>query len=255
MTAQPQTQHGVRLLSVRADSGGQISTEQNSYEARVCVFIVVNVLMCSSDLIDLDAFTTRLRSLFLLLFLPKTLFWHTHNSEQCVKAAPNVWVSRHSAGLPPSLPAASSWPLDTSSSTWPTQLVQSLHNVGRSLAYTHTHTHTNTDMRAWADTNMYVGIVRQTQTHLHITQKCTHKYKEIKANTHACNHPSQHTLRPAFSLAHTQMHAPLTSHHTHTHRHILNHLLSLTPFFCLPAKVRRAESSILDTTLLFHRLC
>lgn len=29
-------------------------------------------------------------------------------SEQSVKAAPNVWASRHSAGLPPSLPAASS---------------------------------------------------------------------------------------------------------------------------------------------------
>ena len=79
----------------------------------VYVFIVVNVLMCLSDLIDMDACATRSCTLSLSLLLAKhaqnSPLTHTHiHSVQSVKAAPNVWASRHSTGLPPSLPAASS---------------------------------------------------------------------------------------------------------------------------------------------------
>ncbi len=115
-------------------------------------------------------------------------YTHAHTTLRSVLAAPNVWASRHTAGLPPSLPAASSWPLDTSSSTWPTQLVQSLHNVDRSLAYTHTHTskHTHRGKHAWADTTCM--LVYQTDV-----QKCTQKYQEIKVKDSGMHQPSQHT--------------------------------------------------------------
>lgn len=102
--------HFVVVERVCADSGEKLSAEKNSCYVRACVFILANVLMCLTWMLALH---TCVPYLFLLSFsyfhqYSLLTYTYTHNSEECVKAAPNVWASRHTAGLAPSLPAASS---------------------------------------------------------------------------------------------------------------------------------------------------
>lgn len=163
------------MLGVCTDSGGQPSTERVSYEVAVCVcvcvFLGVNVLTRLSDLINTCTATAPL--IFMLKLFSDTHV-HTHTQLWAVRsAAPNVWASRHSTGLPSSLPAASAWPPDTSSSTWPTQLVQSLHNVGCSLAFPHTHKHA----RGQKQTHMLVYSDRHKHTFKH-----TKMHSQIERN-------------------------------------------------------------------------
>lgn len=168
------------MLGVCTDSWGQPSTERVSYEVAVCVcvcvFLGVNVLTRLSDLINTCTATAPL--VFMLKLFSDTHV-HTHTQLWAVRSAtPNVWASRHSTGLPSSLPAASTWPPDTSSSTWPTQLVQSLHNVGCSLAFPHTHKHA----RGQKQTHMLVYSDRHKQTFKHKNALTDWKKQHLNMN-------------------------------------------------------------------------